>query len=88
MSNHSLADDLPTFFIKDDTQPAIGLADSSPGWLSAESLLLLLRLPITDRLGPLFLFLRPLIILVDLVWLLLIVDLCMLQASCLNLQTT
>ena len=31
--------------------------------------------------------LRPLIILVDIVWLLLIVDLCMLQASCLNLQT-
>ena len=48
VSNHSLADDLPTFFIKDDTQPAIGLADSSPG---SQSLLLLL-LPITDRLGP------------------------------------
>ena len=46
VSNHSLTDDLPTFFIKDDTQPAIGLADSSPARL-AQSLLLL---PITDYL--------------------------------------
>ena len=48
VSNHSLTDDLPTFFIKDDTQPAIGLADSSPARL-AQSILLLL-LPITDYL--------------------------------------